>query len=196
VKNHRRVNRAKGPSVRGSGTADNPERVGRVSVRLMVRFCLFFLVLIALFSSLTSSRLVGVVLHERLTRLIAVLSASILALFGDASASGQQLTFNGFLATVEGACDGIQPTYIYVAAVLAFPSRWRDKGWGVLVGIPAIFLINLIRVATMMLCGAYWPQLFDWAHLYGWQALVITLTMAVWVFWAELFVRPRDQAAA
>ena len=196
MNNHRRRNRAKGLPGRGSVTAPNPERSGRASVRLTVRFCLSFLLLIAIFSSLTSSRLIGVVLHERLTRLIAILSASILALFGNASASGHQLAFNGFLASVEGACDGVQPTYIYAAAVLAFPSRWRDKGWGILVGIPAIFLINFIRVATMMLCGAYWPHLFDWAHLYGWQALVITLTMAVWVFWAELFVGPRDQSAA
>ncbi|HEV8700726.1 MAG TPA: exosortase H [Candidatus Polarisedimenticolia bacterium] len=163
---------------------------------MTVRFCLVFLGLILLFSSLTSTRLIGVVLHERLTRLIATLSASILALLGEAAASGHDLSFGGFGASVEGACDGLQPTYIYVAAVLAFPSRWRDKGWGILIGIPAIFLINLIRVVTMMLCGAYWPDLFDWVHLYGWQALVIALTMAVWVFWAELFVRPRDQATA
>lgn len=155
---------------------------------------MFFLALIVCFSSLTSSRWAGPVLHERLSGLIARLSASILALFGDASASGHFLTFNGFPAAVEGACDGVQPTYIYLAAVLAFPCRWRDKGWGILLGIPAIFLINFARVTTMMLFGAYRPDLFEWTHLYGWQALVIILTMAVWIFWAERFVRPRDQA--
>ena len=194
LKDYRRGDRVKGLPVQGSGSAANPERFGNPSVRLTARFCGVFLLLIILFSSLTSSRLVAVILHEHLTRLIASLSASILALIGDASALGHDLSFGGFHASVEGACDGVQPTYIYVAAVLAFPSRWRDKGWGILIGIPAIFLINLIRVVTMMLCGAYRPDLFDWMHLYGWQAVVIALTMAVWVFWAELFVRPRNQA--
>jgi exosortase H (IPTLxxWG-CTERM-specific) len=160
------------------------------------RFCVIFLALIGLFSSLASSSWLAPVLHERLTGLIARLSASMLALFGEASASGHYLTFNGFPASVEGACDGVQPTYIYLAAVLAFPSRWRDKGWGILVGIPAVFLINFLRVATMMLFGAFWPSLFEWTHLYGWQALVIILTMGVWIFWAERFVRPRNQAAS
>jgi exosortase H (IPTLxxWG-CTERM-specific) len=177
VKSHRNGHRSKGD-------------------RVTARFCALFLGLIVLFSSLASSRWAGPVLHERLTGLIARLSASILALIGDASASGHDLTFNGFPASVEGACDGVQPMYIYLAAVLACPCRWRDKGWGILVGIPAIFLINFIRVATMMLLGAYWPDLFEWTHLYGWQALVIILTMAVWIFWAELFVRPRDQATS
>lgn len=161
-----------------------------------MRFCVLFLLLIVLFSSLTSTRQSAIILHGPLARLIATLSALILALFGDSTASGQYLNFNGFGASVEGACDGVQPTYVYVAAVLAFPSRWRSKGLGILIGIPAIFIMNLLRVVTMMICGAYWPALFERVHLYVWQALVIALTMAVWVFWAELFARPGYQATS
>jgi len=144
--------------------------------------------LVSLFSWLASSRPSATILHEPLTRLQAWLAVPILALFGNAAAFGHDLVFNGFRATIEGACDGMQPTYIYIAAVLAFPSRWCDKVWGLLIGIPAIFLINFVRVVTVMVCGAYWPEFFERMHLYGWQALVIVLTMAVWVFWAERFV--------
>jgi len=145
--------------------------------------------LILLFSTVTSSRLVGVLLHDRLTRLISNLSAWVLALFGRATALGHYVGFNDFGASIEGACDGVQPTYIYICAVLAFPSTWRDKKWGILIGVPAIFLINLVRVVTMMMIGAYWPHLFERVHLYGWQALVIVFTMAVWIVWAEGLAR-------
>jgi len=128
--------------------------------------------------------------------MIVILAAPLLSLFGSTTTSGHYLSFNNFSASIEGACDGVQPTYIYICAVLAFPSRWRDKGWGLLIGIPAIFLINLIRVGTMMVCGAYWPSLFEQVHLYGWQALVIVFTMSVWVFWAERFARPGYQASS
>ena len=195
MKNNRRGRRPKGHPVRDRRSDDSNASAGS-SLLIRVRFCVLFFALIVVFSSLTSSRWAGSVLHDRLTVLIARLSASILGLFGDAWVSGHHLTFNGFPASVEGACDGVQPTYVYLAAVLAFPCRWRDKGWGILVGVPAIFLINFIRVTTMMLFGAYWPNLFEWTHLYGWQALVIILTMGVWIFWAELFVRPRDQATS
>ena len=194
MSSHRRKDWARGVRDRGKDSAADPGRSGRFPTRLTVRFCVVFLLLIFLFSSFTSTRLIGVILHEHLTRLLANLSAPILALFGNASASGHYLSFNGFGASIEGACDGVQPTYIYVAAVLAFPSSWRAKGWGILIGIPAIFLINYIRVVSMMFCGAYWPNWFERVHVYGWQALVIALTMAVWVFWADLFVRPGSQA--
>lgn len=186
MSSRRREKHRKGPAVPGGP--------GGSTARLTWRFCVVFLVLIALFSWAASSRLSGVILHERLTGLLARISVPVLALFGEASASGHVLRFNGFSASIEGACDGIQPTYIYLAAVLAFPSRWRAKGWGVLIGIPAIFLINFARIVTVMLCGAYWPELFERVHLYGWQALVIALTLAVWVFWTEVFVRPGDLA--
>jgi len=92
------------------------------------------------------------------------------------------------------ACDGILPAIIYLSAVLAFPSRWIDKGWGILIGFPAIFLINLTRLVTLMFVGANWPDLFEQVHIYVWQALVIALAMVVWVFWAERFVRTRSVA--
>ena len=166
------------------------------SARITWKFSAGFLLLVLLFSWLASSRPSAAVLHEPLTRLLASLAVPILALFGNAAAYGHDLVFNGFRATIEGACDGVQPTYIYIAAVLAFPSQWRAKAWGILLGIPAIFLINFVRIATMMLCGAYSPELFERVHLYGWQALVIALTLAVWLFWAELFVRQSDPTPA
>jgi len=196
VSSHRREKRRTKPGVPEGDSAANPPRPRVSSTRLTWRFCVAFLVLISLFSWAASSRLSGVILHERLTGLLAMLSVPVLALFGEASASGNSLSFNDFRASIEGACDGVQPTYIYLAAVLAFPSRWRAKGWGILIGIPAIFLINFARIVTVMLCGAYWPDLFERVHLYGWQALVIALTLAVWVFWAEVFVRPGDAAPA
>jgi len=94
-----------------------PGWFGTASARLTGRFCVVFILLIVLFSSITSTRFVGVVLHDHLTRFIATLSARVLALFGTALASGQFLSLSGFGASIEGACDGVQPTYIYVAAI-------------------------------------------------------------------------------
>lgn len=88
------------------------------------------------------------------------------------------------------ACNGILPTYIFVAAILAFPSSWREKGIGLMIEIPAIFAINVVRVVTLMCLGASYPDLFEQVHIYVWQTLVVALSMAVWLFWAERFVRP------
>jgi len=196
VSSRRQGKRSRDPGAPAKAPAAGTLSPANYSARLTGRFGTVFLVLVALLSWLTSSRPSATILHEPLTRLLASLSVPILAVFGNATAFGHDLVFNGFRATIEGACDGVQPTYIYIAAVLAFPSQWRAKVWGILLGIPTIFLINFVRIGTMMLCGAYSPELFERVHLYGWQALVIALTLAVWVFWAELFVRQGDPSPA
>ena len=45
-----------------------PGWIGTASARLTARFCVLFVLLIVLFSSITSTRFVGVVLHDHLTR--------------------------------------------------------------------------------------------------------------------------------
>lgn len=157
---------------------------------LTLRFCALFLVLIGGFAGLTSTDLARRLLHEPLSHWVAALSVPLLSLAGTASSSGNYLNFNGFAASIVEACNGVLPTYIYVAAVLAFPSRWREKLWGILIGIPAIFGINLARVVTLMLVGASWPELFELIHIYVWQTLVIALSMVIWIFWAERLVQP------
>jgi exosortase H (IPTLxxWG-CTERM-specific) len=189
VSNHGRNGRRRELGAPGGDRGASAKQTGSSTARITWRFCVGFLLLVSLFSWLASSRPSSAILHEPLTRLLASLAVPVLAVFGNAVAYGNDLVFRGFRATIEGACDGVQPTYIYIAAVLAFPSRWRAKVWGILLGIPAIFLINFVRIATVMVCGAYSPKLFVQVHLYGWQALVIALTLAVWLFWAELFVR-------
>jgi len=129
-----------------------------------------------------------------MARSFAILSMLILSLLGQASASGTVLVYNGFEVAIVEACDGILPATIYLSAVLAFPSRWLDKAWGILIGLPAIFLINLARLVTLMIIGDNWPGLFEQVHIYVWQALVIALSMAVWVFWVERFVRTQPVA--
>lgn len=135
-------------------------------------------------------------LHQPLSRLLAIASVPVLSVAGSAWSSDTQLHFEGFSAVVEEACNGVLPTYIYIAAVLAFPSRWAEKAWGILIGVPTIFVINLVRVITLMFFGAYWPDLFEKVHIYVWQALVVGLSMAVWLFWVERFVRPRARQRA
>jgi exosortase H (IPTLxxWG-CTERM-specific) len=164
--------------------------------RFGARFCAGFLLLVAVCTYLTSTRGLGAPIHDHLTRWIASASAWLLAFLGPAIALGPAVGFRTFGVTIEGACDGVQPACIFLCAVLAYPARWRDKAWGIAIGVPIVMLINLVRVVTVVVCGAYWPDLFEQVHLYGWQALVIVLTLAIWILWAELVVRPRDRALA
>lgn len=160
------------------------------SRRVIVRFSLAFLGLNLVFALVTSTPQAEQMLHVPLSRLICWLVAPVLSVFGTVSASYTHLSLNGFQASVAEACNGVLPGYIFLAAVCAFPSRWRDKAIGIAIGAVAIFVINTTRVITLMVYGAYWPDSFEQVHIYVWQILVVALSMAVWVFWLERFVRP------
>jgi len=160
----------------------------------MLRFALPFLGLITAFLALGATAAAERMLHSPLCHAVAEVARALLSMFGDASVSGQLLRFDGFDAVVVEACNGFLPTAIYVAAVLAFPCSWRAKGVGLLVGVPAIQVVNVVRVVSLMVLGAYWPALFERMHIFVWQTLVIACTMAIWVAWIESTVE-RDGVA-
>jgi len=153
------------------------------------RFCVTFLLLIALYSATFSTPFVARWVHEPMSRLVALISMPLLSLLGEASLSGTHLTFNGFRAVIVDACNGVLPTYIFLAAVLAFPSTWRDKLSGVLLGVPVILVINVARVVSLMILGAHQPDIVERVHIDVWQTAVVALAMATWIFWVERFVR-------
>lgn len=162
----------------------------------MLRFALPFLALIALFLALGATPTAEWILHGPLCHAVAEVARLLLAMLGDASVSGRLLRFDGFEAVVVEACNGFLPTAIYVAAVLAFPCSWRAKGFGLLLGVPAIQVVNVVRVVSLMVLGAYWPALFERVHIFVWQTLVIAFTMAIWVGWIESVVEGDGVAPA
>ncbi len=157
----------------------------------VVRFCLLFALYIAVFITLSWTAVAERYLHAPLSRFLAAAAVPLLLVLGDSRAMGSLLGFDGFWVTIDESCDGVAATCIYLSAVLALPSPWRARLWGVLIGIPSIFAINMVRIVTLTVLGARRPDIFEWVHIHVWQALVIALSMAVWIFWAERFVRPR-----
>jgi len=160
----------------------------------VVRFCTIFLLLIAAYVAFFSTPWVERHVHAPMSRLVAVVSLPLLSLFGPVTISGTHLEFDGFRAVIVEACNGVLPMYIFLAAVLAFPSSWPEKLRGVLLGVPIIFPINVVRVVSLMILGAHNPDIVERIHIDVWQTAVVVLTMGIWIFWAERFVRPRSEA--
>jgi exosortase/archaeosortase family protein len=92
-----------------------------------------------------------------------------------------------FEVDVAPACSGAVPTSIYLAAVLAYPAGWRPKLIGSALGIAAIHMINLLRVAGLFLIGLYFREVFHETHVYVAQSLVVCFAVALWLFWATKF---------
>jgi len=101
------------------------------------------------------------------------------------STSGSILKSSEFSVNVQEGCDAIIPTILYITAVLVFPTSWKNKGRGLLIGVPTLFLLNTIRIVTLFLTGVYAPKFFDFMHVEFWQAVFIICTVLLFISWLK-----------
>ncbi len=97
--------------------------------------------------------------------------------------SKQVVAYKGFAVHIIEECTGVYEVLIFAAAVLAFPTSWSKKGFGLGLGVPLLYLFNVVRIAVLMLVGKHSPQYFDFMHLYFWQATLILMITSVWLLW-------------
>ena len=105
-------------------------------------------------------------------------------------------TTNGFAVSIEAGCNGVEATIVLLAAILAFPAPWKHKLAGLAAGIVAVQGLNILRVISLFYLGQWDYQVFEWAHLYVWQALIMLDVLVVWLVWVRTLPRaPGDDRA-
>lgn len=75
---------------------------------------------------------------------------------------------------------------VLVAAILAFPAPWKFKFWGIISGFFAVELLNIVRIISLFYLGQWNPVIFEWAHLYVWQALIMLDVLIIFLLWLRL----------
>jgi exosortase/archaeosortase family protein len=110
----------------------------------------------------------------------------------DEGESGPRVSFvlnpgNAFTFIVVPSCGAIEVMAIFLAAVLAFPATWSHRAWGIALGLPLLYLVNIFRLACLACLGAIdqsgaW---FNFVHEYVWQAGYVIFVVIVWMAWAE-----------
>ena len=56
--------------------------------------------------------------------------------------------------------------------------------------------LNVVRVISLFYLGQWNLQVFEWAHLYVWQALIMLDVLVVWLVWVRMLPRAGDRRAA
>jgi exosortase H (IPTLxxWG-CTERM-specific) len=162
----------------------------------MLRFFLIFVGVLAVLFGVEMLNPVQAAVVDPWTALVAHASAGLVQLIDPSViAHGRvlQSARTGFGVSIEPGCNGVEAAIVLVAAMLSFPSPWLMKLWGILIGFAAVQAVNLIRVVTLFFIGQWNLKVFEFAHLYMWQALIMLDVRIVWLLWMRLVARRRER---
>jgi len=96
-----------------------------------------------------------------------------------ASAHGPSIIAPGTQLNVRNGCEGTEILIPLIAALLAYPFRWRTRLFGLLAGTAWVFILNQARVLGLFYAFRDDPALFG--HLHG-LVTPLLLILGVLVF--------------
>lgn len=130
---------------------------------------------------------------------VAAVSVSLVALVDDGVvAIGKVIRSldSGFAVSIEAGCNGVEAMIVLAAAIFAFPAPWKRKIIGFVLGTLAIQALNIVRIISLFYIGQWDMRIFEWAHLYVWQALIMLDVLIVFLIWLRTLPPRRAEADA
>lgn len=167
--------------------------------RSQLRFALTFVAVAATLFALYSFPYQESGISERWFRAYlagyARLAGTVLAVF-DPQVKVEGTVIDGrFTLNIVKSCDAMEASLLFVAAILAWPGRWRRKALAIGVGVGGLALLNVARICSLYAVGVHLPSTFELFHIEVWPSLLILATIANFVFWARWLRRAPGAAA-
>ena len=101
---------------------------------------------------------------------------------------GVFVSVDNFGVKIIGECSAIYILILFSSFVLAYPTSWKKKTIGLLFGIPSLFAVNTLRLVVVFIAGMWYPDLFEYIHVYLWQTIIIILVFIACFAWLRLVV--------
>ncbi len=95
----------------------------------------------------------------------AYLSSLLISIFYEAiTVSGNFIGGGTSYISLSFGCEGTEPLVIFIAAMVAFPMKYKDKLLPLLSGIGILYFLNLIRVLGLFIVNVNMPEIFVEVH--------------------------------
>ena len=121
---------------------------------------------------------------DALARGLAYMAGFALGMLGvPASLDGAVINADGFVAVVAAECTAIELILVFGAAVIVWPVSLKARLWALALGVSALCALNLVRIVSLMLVGAGFPEYFEMAHLKVGQTAMAVAALAMWLLW-------------
>lgn len=104
---------------------------------------------------------------------------------GAAKVTGDQISVGALSMDINYECTGVYVVLILFVFLFAYPASWRARLIGASIGVVALTIINVLRIAFLVRIGELAPDLFAYFHEYVWQGVFLVLVIAYAVAWVE-----------
>jgi exosortase/archaeosortase family protein len=156
-----------------------------------LRFLLVFVVLMAVYYAATTTSAMKDRFFPWYLEANARASVAVLLMFDypEVVQAGESVVSPRGSISVARGCDAIEPSALFVSAVLASPVALGSRLLAAVFGTVLLLSINLVRIISLFLCAVHWKSAFNIMHLDVWQALFIFLAILFWALWAAWAVK-------
>ncbi len=83
---------------------------------------------------------------------------------------------------IEG-CNAMSVSILFLAFVLAFAKAWKKTLLFCLIGVLAIYAVNLFRLVLLAVIFVDYPDFAHTAHDLIFPAIIYGMTVLLWIFW-------------
>lgn len=121
------------------------------------------------------------------------LAGLCLTLFGEHPVTvGEFVSLNGFQVLIITECTALYSIILFSSLIFSVPASLKSRLAGLLAGVPFLVAVNSLRIALVTMIGAKYPALFEAAHVYLAQVVMIILVIAASFLWLRLATRSEE----
>lgn len=104
-------------------------------------------------------------------------------------APGNTLIFlkNNTSIIINESCSGFKQMFQILVLFVLFPGPWKHKLWFIPSAIAGMFFVNVIRVIGLSYAMIWWPEHWDFIHLWIMRPFYYVAIFIMWLIWEEKF---------
>ena len=155
-----------------------------IRIRFLLMFTLYFCVFFALdFTPYVQRHLIS-----HWTDFLAVISGALITLVHPGVFVIDNKIINGASGigvTILAGCNAVEACGLLIAAMFSFPTYWKSRLSGALIGSAAVQVVNLMRIVSLFYLAQMNDSIFEFAHRFLWQVFIMLDVLVVWLFWVR-----------
>lgn len=98
-----------------------------------------------------------------------------------------QFNINQRAIQINESCSGFKQMWQVLVLFLVFPGPWKHKLWFIPMGMASMFLVNVIRIVGLSFAMIYWPEHWDFIHMWILRPFYYVVIFILWVIWVEKY---------